>query len=67
MFAAAYGLTDISDLVDIVLAVQSEGVEEVRRLAEEGHEPQAGWVAEGHLDELAARVAWSREHRYLVE
>lgn len=67
VFAAAYGLTDISDLVDIVLAVQSEGVEEVRRLAEEGHEPQAGWVAEGHLDELAARVAWSREHRYLVE
>jgi len=67
VFAAAYGLTDISDLVDAVLAVQSEGVEEVRRLAEEGHEPQAGWVAEGHRDELAARVAWSREHRHLVE
>lgn len=67
VFAAAYGLTDTSGLVDAVLAVQRDGVEEVRRLAEQGHEPQAGWAAEGHLEELAGRVVWSRENRHLFE
>lgn len=39
----------------------------VRRLAEESHEPQATWVAEGQLDELRGRLAWSRANRHLVD
>jgi hypothetical protein len=73
VFAAAYGLTDvdidvdIAGLVDVVITVQADGIDAVRRLAEQGHEPQATWVAEGHLDELRARVAWSRANRHLVD
>lgn len=67
VFATAYGLTDTTGLVDAVLAVQQAGIEEVRRLAEQGHEPQATWVADGHLDQLRARVAWSRANRHLID
>jgi len=52
---------------DAVITVQENGVGAVRRLAEQGQEPQATWVAEGHLDELRARVAWSRAHRDLID
>lgn len=34
-------------------------------VADEGFQPQAKWVREGYLDELAARVTWSRTHRHL--
>ena len=67
VFAAAYGLADITGLVDAVITVQEQGVDAVRLLAEQGHEPQAGWVAAGHLDELRARVAWSRANRHLID
>lgn len=66
VFAEAYGLSDTTGLVDAVVAVQ-EDTALVRRLAGEGREPQAGWVAEGHLDVLAERAAWSRAHRHLTE
>jgi hypothetical protein len=67
VFASAYGLTETEGLVDAVLTVQENGIEAVRRLAEQGQEPQAGWVAEGHLDELRGRVAWSRANRHLID
>ncbi|WP_051969687.1 hypothetical protein [Kitasatospora azatica] len=67
MFATAYGLTDTAGLVDAVLTVQEHGIDAVRRLAEQGHEPQATWVAEGHLDELRARLAWSQANRHLID
>ena len=67
VFAAAYGLTDAAGLVDAVIAVQEADIEAVRRLAEQGHEPQATWVGEGVLDELRARVAWSRANRHLFD
>lgn len=65
LFAAAYGLTDVAGLADRVIQVQQDGMEQVRRLAAAGHEPQAGWVHEGYLDELARRITWSRANRYL--
>jgi hypothetical protein len=37
------------------------------RLGEEGIEPQAGWVREGYLDEIRARVDWTYAHRSLFE
>ena len=66
VFASAYGLADTTGLVDAVITVQEQGVDAVRRLAEQGHEPQATWVEEGHLEELRARVAWSRANRHLI-
>lgn len=67
VFATAYGLTDTTGLVDAVLAVQQHGIEAVRLLAEQGQEPQATWVAEGYLDELQSRLAWSQTNRHLIE
>jgi len=66
-FAVAYGLTDTTGLVDAVIAVQEEDVDAVRRLAEEGIEPQATWVAEGNLDERRAHAEWSRANRHLID
>lgn len=67
VFATAYGLSDTTGLVDAVLVGQENIIEAVRRLAEDGHEPQATWVTEGYLDELRGRVEWSRDNRHLFE
>ncbi|MBF8192414.1 aminoglycoside phosphotransferase family protein [Nonomuraea sp. K274] len=67
LFAAAYGLTSTSGLVDRVIDVQRDMIEQVRRLADAGREPQVRWVGEGHLDDLRRRVAWSRANRHLFE
>ncbi|MEU6273042.1 aminoglycoside phosphotransferase family protein [Streptomyces populi] len=67
VFAGAYGVTDTAGLVDAVIAVQEEGIDAVRSLAEQGHEPQATWVAEDRLGELRDRVAWSRANRHLID
>ncbi|WP_049580473.1 aminoglycoside phosphotransferase family protein [Streptomyces sp. SBT349] len=67
LFATAYGLTSTSGLVDAVIDVQQGGIEQVRELAEQGNQPQAGWVQDGYLDELGQRVAWSRASRHLFE
>ncbi len=65
VFADAYGWPSTDGLVDEVLRVQRAGVEAVRLLAARGLQPQADWVAAGHLDELAARVAWTEANRGL--
>jgi phosphotransferase family enzyme len=67
VFATAYGLTDLTGLVDAVIAVQEQDIDAVLLLAEQGNEPQATWVAEGMEDELRGRVAWSRANRHLVD
>jgi hypothetical protein len=67
LFATAYGLTSTAGLVDAVIDVQRDGIEQVSRLAEQGRQPQAHWVADGLLDELAQRPAWSRANRHLFE
>ncbi|WP_052852876.1 aminoglycoside phosphotransferase family protein [Streptomyces avicenniae] len=67
LFATAYGLTSTAGLVNAVIDVQQETIEQVRGLAERGNQPQVHWVAEGHLDALAERVAWSRANRHLLE
>lgn len=58
-FAEAYGLSDTAGLVDRVIAGQRDRIEQVRRLGAAGRQPQARWVAEGYLEELARRVAVS--------
>ncbi|WP_223166401.1 aminoglycoside phosphotransferase family protein [Nonomuraea sp. SYSU D8015] len=66
-FAAAYGLTSTTGLVDAVIEVQRDVIEQVRLLADAGHQPQAHWVANGFLDEADRRMAWSRANRHLSE
>lgn len=67
LFAGVYGLTSTSGLVDAVIEAQQDGIEQVRRLANAGHQPQVDWVAEGLLEELANRRAWSQANRQLFE
>lgn len=66
-FCGAYGLASTTGVVDAVIAVQRVTADLVRRLAEQGHEPQATWVARGFLSELDDRIGWSAAHRHLVE
>ncbi|WP_052032322.1 aminoglycoside phosphotransferase family protein [Streptomyces viridochromogenes] len=66
-FCRAYGLDSTAGIVDAVIARQQDNADLVRRLAEQGHEPQAGWVADGLLTELDNRIDWSKAHRGLVE
>ncbi|TQJ53324.1 hypothetical protein FBY34_1049 [Streptomyces sp. SLBN-115] len=53
--------------VNSVIAGQRVDADLVRRLAEQGHEPQATWAADGLLTELDRRIAWSKAHRHPVE
>lgn len=66
-FCDAYGLVSTTGVVDAVIARQRQTLDHVRQLAERGHDPQAGWVADGLLTELADRIDWSTSHRHLVE
>jgi hypothetical protein len=67
VFAEAYGLTSVDGLVERVIDQQRRDIDDVGALAREGLEPQATWVANGYLDELAARVRWSEENRHLFD
>ncbi len=58
-FAEAYGLSETAGLVDRAIAGQRGRIEQVRRLAAAGRQPQADWVAIGYLEELVRRVAVS--------
>ncbi|MBW8485398.1 aminoglycoside phosphotransferase family protein [Actinomadura parmotrematis] len=66
-FCAAYGLDSTGGIVDAVIMRQEENAALVRRLARQGIEPQATWVAEGFPAELDRRITWSRSHRHLFE
>lgn len=67
LFAESYGLTSVAGLVDRVVEVQRESAIAVNHLAQLGMQPQVEWVANGFLDELAQRVAWTQAHRDLME
>lgn len=63
-FCAAYDI-DPEGMVDAVLEGQLRTRDRERTLAEAGVEPQASWVAAGHLDELEAGLRWTKAHRHL--
>jgi hypothetical protein len=46
-------------IVSSVIDVQHDIRDSDARLASQGIEPQAIWVANGHLDTQCARIAWS--------
>jgi hypothetical protein len=64
-FAAAYGLDSTAGLVEAVIDAERDGIEQVRRPAAAGHQPQARWVTDGSLGELERKRAWSQANRHL--
>ncbi|MET0416358.1 MAG: hypothetical protein ABW022_10090 [Actinoplanes sp.] len=60
-------LTSTDGLVDEVIAQQQQVIDRAQRLADDSHEPQRTWQADGSLAETAKRVDWSRQHRHLCE
>jgi len=67
VFLDEYGDLGDFDLVDAVVASTESTMARERLLAEAGVEPQRTWVAEGHLDDMAAELAWLRANRHLVD
>jgi hypothetical protein len=67
LFARAYGLASTNGLVDEVIRVQEEQIRAVEEFAAAGRYPQTEWVANGHLDVLGARAAWTQANRHLFE
>ena len=67
VFAEAYGLTSTAGLVDEVINQQQAVLDRIRRLADQGRQPQVAWRASGHLDQVRQRIRWSQEHRHLFE
>jgi hypothetical protein len=67
IFCTAYGLDSTDGIVSSVIGRQHDNADLVRRLAEQGHEPQSIWVADGLLAELDNRIAWSTANRHLFE
>jgi len=64
-FAAAYGLTDTTGLVEEVIDQQQEVLDRCVRLAAEGRQPQVAWRDAGLFTGFADRIRWSRENRDL--
>jgi hypothetical protein len=66
VFCEEYGI-ESTGVVDAVIDLQRLVIGRVRSLADAGIQPQDEWVAEGYLDELAGRIAWSEAHRNLFD
>jgi hypothetical protein len=67
IFASAYGLPSTDGLVDAVLRRQHAFRDLVVRHAEEGIPLAVDEVADGYLDVVDARIAWTEQHRHLLE
>lgn len=67
VFAEAYGLPSTAGLVDAVLAEQEETLRATVAVAARGLEPHATWVRAGFVAEQERRIAWTREHRHLLD
>lgn len=65
VFAEAYGLTDLGDVVTDVAAMQRKVAGFERQLAERGLQPQAEWVANGDLEVVEQRAKWTEANRSL--
>ncbi|WP_151082520.1 phosphotransferase enzyme family protein [Nocardioides cynanchi] len=66
-FLTAYGDLPAFDRVEAIARRMEATMAVERAFAEAGVEPQRTWVAEGHLDDQAAEVAWVHAHRALLE
>ncbi len=67
VFAEAYGISDIGDVVTEVAAMQRKVGTYEKYLAKRGLQPQVDWVANGDLEEVEKRAKWTEENRDLFE
>jgi aminoglycoside phosphotransferase (APT) family kinase protein len=65
VFLEAYGDLPYFDVVDAVAERMEATRDLVRRLAEDGQEPQRTWVLDGALAREDEEIAWVRQHRNL--
>ena len=66
VFCEEYGI-ESTGVVGAVIDLQRLVIGRVESLADAGIQPQDEWVADGYLDELAGRIAWSEAHRNLFD
>jgi hypothetical protein len=62
-FVNAYGGLPPFDVSKAVTGTMQATSDLMRKLAQEGQEPQRTWVADGALDRDAAEIAWVRDHK----
>lgn len=67
LFAEAYGLQQIGNVVDDVAAMQRAVAGHEKYLADRGMQPQVDWVAAGDLDAIEKRAQWTESNRSLFE
>jgi len=67
VFADAYGLIGLGDVVTDVAAMQRKVAGFEKQLAERGLQPQAEWVASGDLEVVEQHAMWTESHRSLFE
>lgn len=67
VFAEAYGVKELGDIVDDVAALQRQVGKYEESLAKRGLQPQKDWVAQGDLEEIEKRAKWTEEHKHLFE
>jgi|CXWL01.1.fsa_nt_gi aminoglycoside phosphotransferase (APT) family kinase protein len=67
IFADAYGLSNLDDIVHDVAQMQRRVGYYESVLAERGLQPQVDWVANGDLEEVERRARWTEMNRSLFE
>jgi hypothetical protein len=67
VFADAYGLEDVGDLVSDVASVQRRVGTFMASLADRGLQPQADWVADGALAWVEKQAQWTEAHLDLFQ
>jgi hypothetical protein len=65
IFAEAYGLTELGDVVTDVATMQRQVAGFEKQLAERGLQPQVEWVAKGDLEVVEQRAKWTEANRSL--
>ena len=67
VFAKAYGVTDLGNVVDEVSELMIKVGKYEEGLAKQGLQPQVDWVANGDLIEIEKKIKWIKENRNLFE
>ncbi len=67
VFAEAYGMSELGDIVADVANMQRQVGRYEAELARRGLQPQVDWVANGDLDEVEKQAKWTESNRSLFE
>lgn len=63
VFCEAYGIAVPDDIVSVVAEQQRVVLETTEDLGRRGIEPMAGWIKDGYLDTVRARIRWTEALR----